>query len=312
MALINAVNCNKEFLGTGIGTCEVFLNNEMDGVIIVPKGWSLPVTANNVALTLANVIGLVQATTFDPIIGAIEFTDNTGDATTQEYTGGITSVVRNAKPTYQLRFESGLGFHRAAYSKNSFNQRNVILVFGGYLVGAYSPDGALFTGLSMSMFNTQTLRLPAGDTRMATLVDFQLSDEEQFNKRLAVLTPDMLGFDFSSQVQAIQNTTLTVVATAGDPIQVTVKSLNNTNYGIEALGVENFRVVNLTTNAVLAITSVEEGAIEGTYVLTMTVPLVQGANIRVELYDTDANVATALVGDNQLYKGQSATVIVAA
>lgn len=315
MALINAVNCDKDFLGTGIGSCEVFLNKEMDGVIITPKGWYLEVTNGNVPLTLEDLTVLVQKTTFDPVLGAVQFTDNTGDATTTDYTGGITAVVRNAKPTYQLRFESGLGFHTAAYSKNSFNQKNVLLVFGGTIVGAYSPDGTRFYGLSMSMFNTQTLRLPAGDTRMGTLIDFQLSDEEQFNKRLAVLTADMLGFDVSSELQAIQSVTVTATATAGDPILVSVRSRNNTNYGIEALGAENFRIVNTATDAVLAITSVTATATEGNYSIVPTVALTQGQTIRIELYDNVADISTAVVDATtpvQLYKGQSAIITVAA
>jgi len=312
MALINAVNCNKEFLGAGIGTCELFLNQQMNGEITVPKSWSLPVTNGAVDLTLADAIELVQQTTFDPLLGAIDFVDNTGDATTQEYSGGITSIVRNAKPVYQLIFESGIGFHKAAYSKNSFNNKNILLVFGGYIVGAYSPDGTKFTGLDMSMFNTQTLRLPAGDTRQRTLVDFQLSNEDQFNRRLAILTPEMLGFDFSSEVMPIQSASITAVATAGDPINVTVNSLNNTNYGIEGLTVSDFRVVDTTTNAVVALTSVVEGVTPGTYVLTPTTGLVINHVIYVQLYDATELVATALVGDNQLYKGQSPNITVGA
>jgi len=312
MALINAVNCNKEFLGAGIGTCEVFLNKEMNGEILVPNNWFLPVVNGAVDLTVADAIELIQQTTFDPIFGAVEFTDNTGDPATVDYTSRITAVVENALPNYQLRYETSVGQHSAIYSKNAFKTKSILLVFNGTIVGAYSPDGTKFVGLKMGMHNAQTLKLPAGDARMGTLVNFQLIDEQQFNRRLAVLTTDMLGFDITSETQPIQSTTITAVATAGDPINVTVNSLNNTNYGIEGLDATNFRVVNVTTNAVVTLSTVTAGVTPGTYVLTPTTGLTAAHVIYVQLYDTVVPVATAIVGDNQLYKGQSVNITVGA
>lgn len=313
MGLINAINCNKNFFGTGIGTCEVLLNKQMDGIILVPNSWSLPVTNGNVPLTLANAIELVQLTTFDPLLKAVDFADNTGDPTNQDYSGGISTVVRNAKPTYQLIFEAPLGFHQAAYSKNGrFGQYKALLVFGGFIAGATSPDGSIFTGFDMGMFNVRTLSLPAGDTRMRTLVDFQLIDEDQFNRNMAVLTPDALGFNFSSQVEPIRNTVLNVIATAADPIQVTVTGLSNISYGIEALDYTNFRVVNTVTNAVITTTGSTLGTDPWVYLLTPTTPLVAGTKLTVELYDADVPTNTALVGTNLLLKGKSVEVTVGA
>jgi len=312
MGLINAINCNKDFLGTGVGTCELFLTQEMSGVILVPKGWNLPVTNNNVALTLATAIALVQARTFDPILGSVEFTDNTGDPRTVDYTNSTTSVTGNAKPTYQLRFESGLGFHKAAYSKNTFNTHDAILVFPTGIVGAVSPDGLRFSGLSMGMFNTQTLRLTAGDAKMNTLVNFQLTDEEQFNRRLAVLTNDMLGFSFNSEVRAIQSVSITGTATVGNPILIQISSLGNTGYGEEGFDETMLRVINTANNTVIALDSVTAGLTEGSYELDPTTPLTLGQTLKVYTYDATANENTALLEPNALYRGESPVITVTA
>lgn len=310
MALINALDCNKVDLNLGVTECELRLG-EFRSFILVPKSWSIPVTELE-TMDLSYVVGLVQAGTWQPVLNSVEFTNNTPDPTTKEYTGGVMAVIRNGKPQYMFEFDNGIGFHKAAYSKNSFKLYNIILVDeSGTLVGATNGDGTRFTGLSASMVNTRTYVPETGDETAKTLIEFQLDNEAQFNTRMALITVGQSGVDVNTDIMAIIDVAITGTAEAGDPIQVSVDGVGNTIRGIEGLGAGNFRVINTATNAVVTLTSVTEGATPGTYLLTPTTPTVAAQTLRVELYDTTAGVNVALVEPNQLYKGSSAIITVA-
>lgn len=304
MALINAVDCNKVDLNLGITDCELRLG-EFKSFILTPKSWSVAVEDLE-TMDLEYVVGLVQAGTWQPVLNSVEFTNNTPEPTTKEYTGGVTSVIRNGKPQYMFEFDNGIGFHKAAYSKNSFQRYNVLLVDeSGNLVGATSGDGTRFTGLSASMVNTRTYVPKTGDETPKTLIEFQLDNEAQFNQRMAIITVAQSGVDINTDVNAIVGVTITGTAEAGDPINIQVNGVNNSILGVEALTVSNFRVTNVTSGATVALTSVTEGATEGSYLLTPTTPTTAGQVLKVELYDAEASVNVALIEPNQLYKGST-------
>lgn len=311
MALINALNCKKDNLGLGIVECEARLK-DFKSFFLVPKTWKLAI-ADVATLNLAKFVDFVQNDTLQPFLNAVEFTNNTPEATTKEYTGGVMSVIRNGKPQYSFEFDNGIGFHKAAYSKNSFNQYNILIADStGTLIGATTADGLFFTGLSASMVNTATYMPQVGDETAKTIVTFQLSNEDQFNRRMAILTSESLGMDVNSELMGVIGVNIDGTASAASGFNVTVTAVNNTIFGIEGLAVGNFRIRNTTNNTVLPITSVTAGATPGTYTLTAT-PTAASTYI-VETFDATATppTATALVGDNQLYRGVSKPIVATA
>jgi len=313
MALINALNCDKENLGLGVVECEARLK-DFKSFILTPKSWRITLTELE-TLTLPELVGFVQNETWQPFLNSVEFVNNTPEPTTKEYTGGVMSVIRNGKPQYSFEFDNGIGFHKAAYSKNSFNNYNVILVdSAGTLVGAVTADGLSFTGLTASMVNTRTYVPQVGDETAKTIVEFQLSNEDQFNKRMAIITTDQSGVDVNSELMGIIGVNVSGTASVANGFTVNVTAVNNTIFGIEGLGVDNFRIRNTANNAVLAIDTVAAGTTEGSYVIDTTTPPTLAASYIVEMYDATATppVNTALVGDNQLYRGASKPIIAAA
>lgn len=314
MGLINAINCNKEDLGLGTVSCEIFLN-EFKTPIPVRKGWSMLLTEFE-ALDYAGFVELVQKSEWMPVLGSKQFTNNTPDPTTEEFSGGIISVIRNGKPQYQFDYDKGVNFHKALYSKNSQNAFDMILAdASGSLVVALSADGTRVTGFEAGMVNTRTYMPKSGDASANTAFEFQLINEDQFNKRMAVYTADQSGVDFNSELKPITSVKIVGTATAGDPIEVTVTALGNTSYGIEGLLATDFRVINTVTNAVVALTSVAPGADAGTYLLTPTTPTVAAQVLKVSTYDTDAAVNVALIDVSApflLYKGESEPITVTA
>lgn len=302
MGLINAINCNKETLDLGIVECQQYLK-ELKTPILIRKGWSMDRTAFE-AMTIEDFVALVQNGDWQPVKGSKQFTDNTPDPTTEEYSGGVMSVVRNGKPQYQFDYDKGIAFHKALYSKNSFGAYNMGLVdAAGTLVLVLSADGTRVTGLSASMVNTRTFKPASGDTSSITSFEFQLDNEDQFNRRMALYSTDQSGVDFNEELDAIVGVTITGTADAGDPILVQVNAVSNGNYGINGLTADNFRVTNTVTNAVVPLTSVSAGATDGSYLLTPTTATTAGQILKVELYDADEAVAVALIEPNQLYRG---------
>lgn len=311
MGLINAIACDKNALGLGLVGCQPYLT-EFKTPILVKKGWSMTRTAFE-ALELADFVELIQTGVWEPVLGTKGFTDNTPDTTTEEYSGGSMSAVRNGKPLYQFDYNKGIAFHKALSSKNSFQEYDIILVDSSdTMVLALSPDGLRVTGLSASMVNTATYRPTAGDTSANTSLTIQLDNEIQFNNRMAIYTAEQSGVSPNTEFIAIANVNITGTATAGDPILVTVTSGQNTIYGVAGLLAGDFRIVNTATNAVLAITTVANGTNVGDYVITPTVALTLGQTITVQTYDSALSVGVAALADNSLYEGISPVITVAA
>lgn len=307
---INALNCKKLELGTGLVPCTIRFR-QPKSILRVSPAW----TFNPATETFDKdyVISKIQDGTFTPFLNTLEFLNNTPDPTTKEYQGGATAVIRNGKPQGSYEYDNGIFWHAAAYSYNGFRTNAVIIIDKvGNVRLMSNVAGTILSGFMTNMFNTNTYVDESGDETAKTIIQYQIDNEEAYNMRSVIITPDVIGADLNEEIQGIINTTVTGSADAGDPINVTVNAVANTAFGIEGLIMSNFRVVNTVTNAVVALTSVTAGATPGTYVLTPTTPTVAAQTLRVELYDATANVAVALVGTNQLYKGQSAVITVAA
>jgi len=308
MIQINALLCNKAVFGTGLVPCELKLK-DFKSFIIVPNSWSVNVTSGT--FDKEYVIAQIQAGIFVPFLNALEFTNNTPDVTTKEYQGGIMSVIRNGKPQYTFEYDNGIGWHKAAYSYNSFQGYSVLLVDStGTIVAASSVDGTILTGFKLSMLNTGTYTPQVGDETAKTLISFQIANEEQFNRRMALITAEEAGVDINSEISGVIGVTITGTASVANGINVQVNAGNNTIFGIEGLTAANFRFTDTTTNTVLDIDSATPGTEPGSYVFVMDDPLVATHTIKVETYDLTASVATALVGESQLYRGVSPAITV--
>jgi len=310
MIQINALRCNKAVFGTGLVPCELKLK-DFKSFIIVPNSWSVNVTSGT--FDKEYVIAQIQAGIFVPFLNALEFTNNTPDVTTKEYQGGIMSVIRNGKPQYTFEYDNGIGWHKAAYSYNSFQGYSVLIVDStGTIAAASSVDGTILTGFKLSMLNTGTYTPQVGDETAKTLISFQIANEEQFNRRMALITADEAGVDINSEIAGVIGVTITGTASVANGINVVVNAGNNTIFGIEGLTADNFRVRNAATNATLTIATVVAGTIPGTYKITTTPAPTLASNLIVDTYDSDADVTTALVGDSQLYRGLSEPIVVGA
>lgn len=311
MIQINSIACDKSKRGTGTVSCMQLLK-EAQSVYKVPRSWRLNKATDT--YDKEYVLSKIQDGTFVPFLNTLEFIDNTPERTTKEYTGGRIRTIRNGKPMFSMEFDNGPLWHAAAYSNNSYGDSSVIIIdSAGTNHILDSVDGTEIMGLPVGDFNFDTFKYQQGDETFKSILQFQIIDEEAYNRRSALISAEAIGANLNTEVGVgIVDAIVEGTASAGDPITVTVNADLNEGFGVEALVAANFRVVNTANNAVIAINTVTDGAQAGTYVITPTTPLTEDMTIKVYLYDATNSVYVAVVDETQFYKGESAVITVAA
>lgn len=281
------------------------------GFIATPKGWSLDISSGT--FDLDYVVEKIQDGTFIPFIGANEFTDNTPDPTTKEFTSGITLVVRNGYPTYQFQYNKEYAFHKAAYTYNSNRAYNYLIVDSvGNIFAATNDAGTHIVGFNGGMLNTRTLQFNDGGAELfRTLVDIQIISPDQFNGDGVILTASQNGFSAIDEIYAIMDVNIEATApAAGDPIVVRVKATANPSFDIEGLVAANFRV--LVDGVASPIDTVTFNASTFEYSIDPTSAFVAAEEVVVEMYDATNSINVAVDAGNMLYKGVSQAVTVTA
>lgn len=309
MGLINAINCAKEDMGLGLVECQQFLQR-FKTPILIKKSWRMLRTEFE-ALDAAGFVALVQSGAWQPVKGAKNFTADIPDPQEETYDDGTRVVTGDGKPTFQFDYDRGIAFHKALFSKNSFGLYNVGIVDeAGTLVLALSADGQYVTGLTAGQVNTNSYVPKAGTTSSNTPFWFQLTNTEQYNKRMAVYTTDQSGIDFNEDIDAIISVNITGTVSAADGFDINIVAGSNQNYGIEAIATGNLRAVNVTDNATLTIGGFTVGATAGNYSGTLTPAPGLGDIVKFYTYDATATppVNVALIEPNMLLKGESENI----
>jgi len=305
MGLIGALDCKKNNYNVGTVTCEIFLK-EYKTLFLVDPNYN-PTVEEFQALTEDDIVELIQRGTLIPLTGSKQFTNNTPEPTTEEYSTGIITVIRNGKPQYQFDFDKGVNFHRSVYGLNSYSNFKAMFVdLAGNLVFALSANGLRVSGFDLGMLNTRTFMPATGDTSAMTSVELQLTNEDQYNRRIEVMTAENAPVDFNN-VWAIVGVALNIVntpAVGSTSLNVQVRSLGNRTYGVNSLDVTNFRLVNTTTNALITPSAVTAQTGDGNY--TLTVSALVAGTYELRLYDVALTVFVARPDDTiQLYAGSS-------
>lgn len=302
MISINQRDCITNRKNLGIPDCIVEVGIPK-GFVIVPKGWSLNLTSGT--FDLAYVNDQIQQGNFVPVLGAVEFTNNTPEPTTEEYQGGIMSVVRNGLPQFAFKFiKGGWKFASALYSYNSQQAFDILLVFAnGAIAGA--TNGTSITGFDLGMLNTGTYMFTDGSVSGNVMVTMQLIDADQYNLNVAILTPDVLDFKPNTDLFPITDVILTARADASNAkVYFKAKFAMNTATTLGGIAIANLKsIVNGATDTITAL-SLTYDSVTDEYSYTPTAVLVATDTVTVQLYDTANAVATAKIG-MKFYKGTS-------
>lgn len=302
MILINQVLCNKKKTGTGRPPCEQNAG-EYKSIYLVPRNWSLNVATDT--FDKAYIIEQVAKGNFIPLLNSRSVTDNTPEPTQDEVNGNI-QIVRNGKQMLTFLFNNGRYWNRAAYELNSNGDWSVIFVDENDVVDlATSADGTKIMGYRTNFTNTRYTG-KQGDTQAVSTFMTQLQSEQQYNVNFAIISATDIGASLNTDIQGVIDVMFQdVVATAGDPITFKIVATNNPAYGFEAFKATDIRVVDETTNAVLAIDTLETGTDAGEYVLTMDAATTLNQKLRIETYHTETaySATTTVMDDDSMYRG---------
>ncbi|MFM9825839.1 hypothetical protein [Flavobacterium sp.] len=304
MVLINQKDCLLSRKNLGISDC-ILQEGRLTGFIIVPKGWSIDLTADTFNLLYVNE--QIQLGNFVPVLGAVEATNGTPEATTEEYQGGVKSVVRNGLPEYSFKYLKGWKFASALYTYNSFQAFDVLYVFSsGSIAGA--TNGTTLSGFDLGMLNSGTYMFTDGATSSSVTVSMQLVNEEQFNRDYAILDASVLDFKVNTDIYPITDIAITGRADVSDQ-KVYFKPVFETNKAttLGGIAIANLRVTVSGTVSTITALSLSYNASTKEWSFTPTTTLTTSTPVIVELYDSVEAVSAAKIGA-KYYRGISASI----
>ena len=302
MVLINQKDCIISRKNLGLSDC-IIQEGRLTGFIITPKGWSINLETDT--FNLAYVNEQIQLGNFVPVLGAVEATNGTPEATTEEYQGGVKSVVRNGLPEYTFKYlKGGWKFASALYTYNSFQAFDVLFAFSSGAIGG-ATNSTTFSAFDLGMLNSGTYMFTDGSTSASVSVSMQLINEVQFNRDVAILDADSLDFKVNVDISPITDIVITARADASDA-KVYFKPVFETNRAttLGGIAIANLRSTVNGTVDVITSASLSYNATTKEYSYTPTATLVAADKVYVELYDAVEGVSCSKIG-SRYYKGIS-------
>lgn len=303
--LINTKDCVTERKNLGLPDC-IIQEGRLTGQILVPKGWNINLTTDTFDLDYVNE--QIQLGNFVPILGAVEVTNNTPEATTEEYQGGVISVVRNGLPQYGFKYlKGGWKYASALYTYNSFQAFDMLFVFSsGAIAGA--TNGTVFSGFDLGMWNNGTYMFTDGTASASVTVNVQLINEVQFNRDVALLDSSVLDFNVNTDIFPITDITLTGRADVSEnKVYFKAKFAMNESVNLAGIAIANLKsFVSGVADTIVAL-SLSYNSTTEEWVYTPTATLTTSTPVVVQLYDSVASVAVAKIG-TKYYKGVTASI----
>lgn len=300
--LINQKDCFVSRKNLGLPDC-IIEEGRLTGFIIVPKGWSVNLTTDD--FNKAYVEEQIQLGNFVPVLQAVQAENNTPEATTEEFQGGVKVVVRNGLPEYTFKYaQRGWKWASALYTYNSFLAFDVLFVFStGAIAGA--TNGTDFTGFSLGMLNNGTYMFTDGTVSAHVLVSIQLVNEVQFNRDVALLDNSVLDFNPNTDIHPITDIVMVGRADVSDA-KVYFKATFDMNQALplKSIAQDNIKSYkNGVDDAITALSLIYNDTTQE-YEFTPTVPPLLTDKYVVTLYDGVNNVNVTKIG-NRYYKGQT-------
>lgn len=300
MIPINQKDCFVNRKNLGLSDC-IIQEGRLTGFIIVPKGWSVDLETGEFDKDYVN--GKIQVGEFIPVLGAVQAENKTPEATTEEFQGGIKTVVRNGLPEFTFKYvKGGWKWASALYTYNSFQAFDVLFVFSsGAIAGA--TNGTSFTGFDLGMFNNGTYMFTDGTASSYVLVTLQLTNEVQFNRDVAILDASVLDFNPNFDIQPITDIKMKGRAIIADgKVYFTANFAMNELDALKSIETSNLKYMvdgaeaQITALSLLFNDTTKEWSFTPTAVPTVANELV------VALGDTTTGANVAKIG-NKMYQG---------
>jgi len=295
MATLTGTNCTTSRLNIGMENCQV-IEGLLNGFYRLPKGTTYDLST--VTINKAWIDEEIQKGILEPFVGCFEAIAETPDATTEESQSGIMSVVRQGKPVITATFKKGKAFQKAAYSSNSQDNYDFLLVYESNVIEG-ALNGNILKGFDGGMFNTNGYNMNNGTNSASSVVKFQLKDSYEFNVQSTFITD--LDFNASTGVNGIIDVVLVGRADVSEgKIYVKPTWLHNAQLLLQGFATANFKAYLNGTEDTLTGTATRNPT-TGEFALTPTTTLsASGQSWVIQLSGSTYPVAD--VG-SKFYKG---------
>jgi len=306
MAIQLGLNCQADRRNIGVEAC-VVKAGQKKGHIQVPLDWSMNVATETFNKQYIN--SQVQKGIFKVIGNTYAVTTETAEDTTQESTSGQLSVVRKGLPIVTTTVKKGYEGHAGMFDMSADGIYAVLEIFETGVIGAVvSKDGLTISGFACGMYEVATFMDNNGSESSSTMIKYQLTDVDQYNKQRVYLTN--MDFNPNTEIYNIVDVTLSGRAVVtGNKIFVKASWSRNLGVSILGLAAANFKVSingvdSVITGSVTYDTTTKE------YAITPTATLAASNVVVAKLYDATALVDVAKVG-TKFYTGYTPSIVAA-
>ncbi len=282
--------CSSSFgnLGSGCDAQNGML--AITGIILAVDGYSM---SYQNASTKSDWESDIKAKQLFPLMGAMEYDDNTEETKNYESPLGVKIKLRNGKYGYTFRFNLSITQHRELQKFSSANLGYYLVDAGGTIYG-YSDDDANFKPFSLASFDAEKMTRATADQPAWSPVTVTEANSVQWNSYGITITPDWVAED----LVGLANVNITIVGTpTATSLNVFVGSPTgklDSDGVVEVVPISgitptDFVVVKASDGSLQTVTFVDSG--DGNYVGTGS-SLVTGT---VDLLDPSSMHSTGLL-----------------
>ena len=138
----------------------------------------------------------IKNKTMFPLMGALEYDDNTEETPDYESPLGVKLKLRDGKYSYKFRFNLSIEQHKELQKFSGGSLRYFLIDSTGNIYG-YSDDGVTVKGFSISTFEAEKMTRASADAPAWSSVSVTESNATQWNGFGVSILPDWVAEDLS-------------------------------------------------------------------------------------------------------------------
>lgn len=239
---INYLDCNQSRFGTGVLPCEIQTGVPI-GFFAAKKTWRFDPETET--FDSDYIDEQIKKKNLIPFLGSIGFEAQNEEAEIFTSNLKIKLKVMDGLPGFAFDYSKGRGFHKSAYSYNSYGRYDYIIAYSNGVVDlAITPDGKL-KGYEGGMLDTSMFQNFNGSDPQKTTIAFQLTDSYEYNTQYALLEAGANGFSLTA-VGGVVDSLITKVSNSTADVVVTVNAANNPGISVSGLTSSDFKAEGTT------------------------------------------------------------------
>lgn len=297
-AKVNYLDCNQSQMGTGVLSCEIKTGVPYGFFRTAPEWRFDPATET---FDDAYITDQIKKKNLIPFLKPIGFDFQNEEAEIFTSNLKVRTKVMDGLPGFSFDYNNGPGFHKAAYSFNSFGGYGVLIAYNnGVIDGAFDGTGKI-KGYVAGMMETGNYAPSNGSDPQKTTISFQLLDAYEYNMARALLASQANGFSLAA-IGGVIDATIKKISNNVADVVIEVKATNNNAISIAGLTAADFAVSGTSET----IDSVTYDPVLKQYTLTFSGTVAGDYNnLRIQLYDT-ADSTFVIKKGTSLYQGGTA------